>query len=116
MGWTGWAGGEFQTRFNLSEQMRSCILLLESKWERKRLELQLDFDEHMIWANEELLRQVWINLLDNAIKFAPEGHTVRVGISEDPQCVRVTVRSENSVTAFTVTLPALQSESGAAAH
>lgn len=70
------------TEFNLSEQLRSCILLLEDKWERKNLELQLDFDEVNIRANEELLKQVWINLLDNAVKFAPDGHTVRVQIQQ----------------------------------
>jgi len=68
------------SEFNLSEQLRSCILLLESEWERKDLELQLDLGEHIIRANEELLKQVWINLLDNAFKFSPEGHTVRVEI------------------------------------
>jgi len=59
------------TEFNLSEQIRSCVLVLERKWSSKNLDLQLDFDEYKICANEELLKQVWINLLDNAIKFAP---------------------------------------------
>lgn len=68
--------------FNLSEQLRSSILLLEEKWSRKELELELLFDEHEICANEELLKQVWINLLDNAIKFAPRGGLVRVKIQE----------------------------------
>lgn len=60
--------------YNLSEQLRSCILLLENKWVRKNLDFQLYFGEHTICANEELLKQVWINLIDNAIKFSdPEG-------------------------------------------
>lgn len=32
--------------FNLSEQIRSCVLLLERKWERKHIELDLDFNEY----------------------------------------------------------------------
>lgn len=35
------------------------------------MNLIIDFDEHQIAGNQELLYQVWINLLDNAIKFAP---------------------------------------------
>lgn len=63
--------------FNLSEQVRSAVLLLEEKWENKNVEIQLDFDEFLIEANEEMLMQVWINLIDNAIKFVP-----RCGIIE----------------------------------
>lgn len=84
------------TSFNLSEQLRSCVLLLERKWEQKSLELQLEFGEHTIRANEELLEQVWINLLDNAIKFAPEGHTVRVQIEPVGNTLQVAIANTGS--------------------
>ncbi len=81
------------TTFNLSEQIRSCVLLLESKWSKKELELDLDFGEFQIRASEELLKQVWINLLDNAVKFTPSGHTIQVLIREEPEWLTVTVRN-----------------------
>lgn len=56
--------------YNISEQIRSCILLLESKWTKKNIDFSLNFDEYTISANEELLKQVFINLIDNAIKFS----------------------------------------------
>lgn len=84
------------TEYNLSEQLRACVLLLESKWDKKALELQLDFGEHMICANEELLTQVWINLLDNAIKFAPTGHTVQVQITEAEDHLSVAIANTGS--------------------
>lgn len=84
------------SEYNLSEQIRSCILLLENKWGKKDLELQLEFGEHTIRANEEQLKQVWINLLDNAIKFAPEGHTVQVSITEQGNKLTVSVRNTGS--------------------
>lgn len=77
------------SEYNLSEQIRSCILLLENKWSKKDIELQLDFGEHRILANEELLKQVWINLLDNAVKFTPEGHTVQVRMMEQDNRILV---------------------------
>lgn len=67
--------------FNLSEQLRSCILLIEDKWTKKNLDLELDLDEYFIDANEELLKQVWINLLDNAVKFTENGGTIGVDIA-----------------------------------
>ena len=81
------------TTFNLSEQIRSCVLLFENKWVSKQLELNLEFDEHMISANEELLKQVWINLIDNAIKFSPECGVVEVEIAELADHVRVCVKN-----------------------
>ena len=71
--------------YNLSEQLRASVLLLEEEWTRKRVELEMEFDEFNIVANEELMKQVFINLLDNAFKFAPDGGTVRVWVEQDPR-------------------------------
>ena len=84
------------TEYNLSEQIRSCVLLLEREWTHKELELQLNFEEHIIRADEELMKQVWINLLDNAIKFAPEGHMVQIHIMETPTSLKVTIMNTGS--------------------
>ena len=61
------------TGFNLAEQLRTCILLLEPKWSEKELDLDLNLPETEICGNEELLKEVWINLLDNAVKFSDPG-------------------------------------------
>lgn len=82
--------------YNLSEQIRSCVLLLENKWARKNLELVLDFNEYEIEANEEMLKEVWINLLDNAVKFAPRCGTVSVSITESIGKLSVTVSNTGS--------------------
>lgn len=80
------------TRFNLSEQIRGCVLLLEKKWTKKKLEMNLNFGEFTVSANEELLKQVWINLLDNAVKFSAEGGEIGISIreSEDELAVSIT--------------------------
>lgn len=82
--------------FNISEQIRTCILLLESKWTEKRINLQLDFDEYNIHGNEELIKQIWINLLDNAIKFTPEEHLIKVEIKEKDNNLIISVINTGS--------------------
>jgi signal transduction histidine kinase len=77
--------------YNLSEQIRSCVLLLEKSWSGKNLELVLEFDEYMVYACEELLKQVWINLLDNAIKYSPEYGMVVVKIREEGELYHVSI-------------------------
>ena len=84
------------TNFNLSEQIRFAVLLMEDQWSKKNLELQLDFDEHMIEANEELLKQVWINLVGNAVKFAPRCATVAVDICATAESYIVEVSNTGS--------------------
>lgn len=77
--------------FNLSEQLRSCILLLADKWEKKNLDFKVDFREYTVSGNEELLKQVWINLIDNAIKFSPKGGEVKLRIVEDGGTISVNI-------------------------
>ena len=66
--------------YNLSEQIRSCVLLLERKWTAKNLKLSLDFDEHNVYGNEDMLSQVWMNLWDNAVKFCDKNGELGVRI------------------------------------
>ncbi len=84
------------TEYNLSEQLRNCVLLFEPKWSRKNLEFNIDFEEQMICANEELMKQVWVNLLDNAIKFSPDSGCVQVSIAEDSDHLSVSVSNSGS--------------------
>ncbi len=78
-------------KFNLSEQIRSSILLLEERWSKKNLEWDLEFEEYEIEAEEKLLKEVWINLIDNAVKFSPEGGKVLVKIDEKDTWYQVTI-------------------------
>ena len=64
--------------FDLSEEIRQSILLLESKWQKKNLELFIDMDELEYHGNKALLNQVWINLIDNAIKFSPQNGKIKL--------------------------------------
>ena len=84
------------TVFNLSEQLRSCLLLLEAKWSQKEIELDLDLEEYTVSANEELLKQVWINLLDNAVKFTPEHGCIRITVTPSKDRLTVTILNTGS--------------------
>ena len=79
------------TTFNLSEQIRSCVLLLEEKWSKKELDMDLEFEEYGIRANEELLKQVWINLFDNAVKYSPSHGEIKVRIQDKAETLAVSI-------------------------
>ena len=48
-----------KTQFDLSENIREQILLLEEKWTKKNIELDINLEEVLICGNEELLSVVW---------------------------------------------------------
>lgn len=81
------------TRFNVSEQLRHCVLMLEKKWTEKNQEIDIDLEEHYVSGNEDLLSEVWINLLDNAIKFSPEGGKIIVKVFRRDGIISVEVRN-----------------------
>lgn len=68
--------------FDLSEEIRQSLLLLESKWQSKEIELIIDMDELEYYGNKNLLNQVWINLIDNAIKFSPDKGKIKLKLHE----------------------------------
>lgn len=68
-----------QTTFLLDEQIRRCILLLVPQWQARQLQVDVELEPVECHANEELLRQVWLNLISNAIKFTPAGGQIRIG-------------------------------------
>lgn len=83
--------------YNLSEQIRETLLVLEKGWSEKELELELEFGEYDIRADKKLMEQVWLNILGNAVKFSKKNGLLRVNISiEADSSVRVDVTNTGS--------------------
>lgn len=77
--------------FSLSETLRKCILFLQEEWERKEIDVEADFEEFFYIGNERLLSQLFMNLIENAVKYSREGGKIAVHIAEDDKKLTVTV-------------------------
>ncbi len=66
--------------YPLDQQVRSVILTCEPQWRDKGIELEVDLQVCEIRADADLLSQVWMNLLHNAIKFTPTGGKIRIAL------------------------------------
>jgi len=70
-------------KYSLDEQIREDILALESLWEPKDIEFDVDLDTVDYYGNKSILHHVWSNLLSNAIKFSPNGGTIKMRLLKD---------------------------------
>ncbi|EKY28402.1 HAMP domain-containing sensor histidine kinase [Clostridium celatum] len=78
-------------RFNMGEQIRQSILLLDSKFESKNILLDVNIQDCYINGNKEMLNQVWVNLLDNAIKFNNKNGMVSINMKREEDNILITI-------------------------
>jgi len=82
---------------NISEQIRTAIIALDLKWAEKKIDFQFDnpgSDEIYAVGNEELLQQVWMNLLDNAVKFSEDGGSVSVSATQSEKTIDIAISNQ----------------------
>ena len=80
--------------FSLDEQIRKCILLLENSWNNKNIKMNVKLAKVSIYNEPELLEQVWINLLNNSIKFSNENSTISVNLLVKNKVATVIIEDE----------------------
>ena len=70
--------------FDLEECAGQVLITFEKKINDKGLDVDVDFPEHPVYtmANRDYVTQVIYNLLDNAVKFCPQGGTLGLKIKE----------------------------------
>jgi len=79
----------------LGPMIGSCVGSHRDRADAKGLSLELELgpldDQIQVMADEEAIRQIFDNLIDNAIKYTPEGGSVRVAcqLSDDGVTVEV---------------------------
>ena len=75
---------EKKMHFDLEECLGSVLITFEKKINDKHLEVDVNMPEHPVYtiANRDYVTQVIYNLIDNAVKFCPEGKTLGLTIRE----------------------------------
>jgi signal transduction histidine kinase len=70
------------TLFSLDEQIRKAILILEPVWSKKQIEFELELPKVTLHGDEFLLQEVWLNLIQNAIKFSSEAGLISISLTQ----------------------------------
>jgi signal transduction histidine kinase len=86
-----WAPVEMDTL--LLEIYRQTKRVAELRKGPGTLDVRLgDEDQALVWGDRERLRQLLLNLTDNAIKYTPEGGTIMLSLTNEAGWVRIAVR------------------------
>jgi two-component system phosphate regulon sensor histidine kinase PhoR len=77
--------------YRLDQQLRTIILACEPTWMEKELELDVSLEKAHIIADEDLMSQVWTNLIHNSIKFTPNQGMIRIQLekADDKTIVKI---------------------------
>lgn len=69
-------------QIQLDEQIRKSVIVLSEKWSEKEIDFQIDLESIVIESDPDMLQQVWINLIDNAIKYSGEKCSIYISAKE----------------------------------
>ncbi len=83
-----------QVSYDLDEQIRTCVLRLESQWSAKNILFDLDLPRLAYRNNMEMMDHVWLNLIGNAVKFSHAGGTIHIRGKNEKSHVTVWIRDE----------------------
>ena len=82
------------TTFDINEMLRRAVIYRMNDLEAKKIDVSCEFeaDRCMVKADSDRIEQVVINLLDNAIKFTPEGGKITLESETKDGIAGITVR------------------------
>jgi signal transduction histidine kinase len=76
------------TEYRLDEQIENIALMLEPQWGKKDLSVEAELEKISLSGDSDLLSQVWINLLYNAIKFTQPGGKIMIALRQEGDDIR----------------------------
>ena len=87
---------EKRTRFDLSETIGQVLITFEQKINAKGAQVEVTMPSHPVYtnANQDYIAQVVYNLLDNAVKFCPQGGVLGIRLMEGGGKVYVSVYND----------------------
>ena len=83
-------------KYDLSEQLRQCAIILSKAWLDKKIEFSGEFPAAMFVGNRELMQHLWLNILSNAVKYTPTGGEITAEVipQDDSIIVQITDTGE----------------------
>ncbi len=84
-----------KTNVDMNRIAAECVIAYEKSLTEKKINVNLELDEEecLALADKDAIKRVMINLIDNAIKFTPEGGDIEVATEKINGKVKVSVKN-----------------------
>ena len=78
--------------FSLDELIRNVLIVLEKNWSNKNITINFKLEDTKFYGNEELLKQVFINLIENSIKFSHSNSIIDINLFRVTNSIIFTIK------------------------
>ncbi len=78
-------------KYRLDKQIEAIILSMEPQWSAKNQIPEVELEKCLLEGDQDLLSQVWVNLLHNSIKFTPQQGSIYISLTQDADNVFVKI-------------------------
>ncbi len=81
-----------KTKFNIAEQIRRTISVLEPKWKEKNIKFNVSLKEQEFLGEKDLMYQVWMNIIENSIKFSKQDGQIDIKMKTNQENIAVEIK------------------------
>lgn len=81
-----------KSKFNVAEQIRRSISVLEPKWKEKNIKFNVNLKEGEFFGEKDLIYQVWMNILENSIKFSKKDGQIDIKMRLEKEKIIVEIK------------------------
>ncbi|MCH5344377.1 MAG: HAMP domain-containing histidine kinase [Acetatifactor sp.] len=78
----------------VDEQIRKCVILLSEKQEGREQEFDLNLSPMSVESDPDMLQQIWLNLIDNAMKYSEPGTVIHISGRNETHGITISVQDE----------------------
>lgn len=78
----------------VDEQIRQSLILLTEKFADREQLFDIQLEPVTVMSDPDLLQQIWLNLIDNALKYSPPNKTLHIAVKVVANTAIISIRDE----------------------